>query len=75
MKTVPATEFKAHCLGLLEEVNQNRETLVVTKRGRPVARVVPYVAGDEAETNPLKGSVLFEGDLIAPVDVEWEAGR
>jgi len=75
MKTVPATEFKTHCLALLEEVNKSREPLVVTKHGRPVARVVPYVAEGEGEDNPLKGSVVFEGDIVSPLDVEWEVAR
>jgi prevent-host-death family protein len=75
MKTVPATEFKIHCLALLEQVNQSREPLVVTKHGRPVVQVVPYVAADEGEANPLKGSVVFEGDIVSPLDVPWEAAR
>jgi prevent-host-death family protein len=70
MKTVPATEFKTHCLSLLNEVANNRETLVVTRHGKPIARIVPY-ATDQDE-NPLKDSVAFETDLVEPIDEPWD---
>lgn len=41
MRSIPASRFKAQCLALLDEVAEKRETLVVTKRGKPVAHVVP----------------------------------
>lgn len=73
MKTVPAGKFKAHCLALLDEVEKTRETVVVTMYGRPVARVIPYSFSAESRGNPLKNSIVFERDLIAPIDVEWKA--
>jgi len=69
---IPAGEFKAHCLRLLEEVARTGSSFVVTKRGRPVARVVP-VAGNEPPS--LAGSILEEGDLISPVGETWESDR
>ena len=72
MKVVPAGKFKTHCLALLDEVGQTHETIVVTKYGKPVARVVPYTLSESAE-NPLKNSVVFEEDLVSPIDVEWDA--
>jgi len=67
-RIVPAGEFKARCLALLDLVSETGEELVVTKRGKPVARVVP------AEEPPsLSGSVVWEGDLIAPIDEDWRA--
>ncbi len=71
MKTIPATEFKTRCLALLSEVAENHETLIVTKHGKPVARVLPYVA--QSDVNPLKDSVLFETDLVSPIDDAWDA--
>jgi len=53
-KTIPASEFKAKCLALLDEVAQTKETLVVTKRGKPVAHVVPV-----EEPRSLIGSVTY----------------
>jgi len=69
MRTIPAGEFKATCLALLDEVAENGETIVVTKRGKPVARVVPL-----EPPRPLKGSVSFlvsDEELIAPLFEGW----
>jgi len=69
-KRIPAGEFKAKCLGLLDEVEARGRSFVVTKRGRPVARVVPLVS-----QRKLLGSVLHEEDIMSPVDVTWDAER
>jgi prevent-host-death family protein len=71
VKKVPATAFKTRCLAWLSEVAENHDTIIVTKHGKPVAQVVPYTT-DEA-VNPLKGSVLVETDLVAPLDETWDA--
>jgi prevent-host-death family protein len=71
---VPAGEFKAKCLALLDEVDATGRTFVVTKRGRPVARVVPLAS--TASAGSLIGSLLEEdADLLAPIPVRWEAAR
>jgi prevent-host-death family protein len=71
-RLVPAGEFKAKCLALFDEVEGRRLTLVVTKRGRPVARVVPLSSD---EPGSLRGSVLHEHDLISPVGAKWNVHR
>ena len=73
MKTVPAGKFKAQCLAMLDEVAQTHETVVVTKYGKPVAQIIPYVADKTADQYPLKGTVVFEENIVDPVDVEWES--
>ena len=69
-KTIAAGQFKAKCLGLLEQVSKNREILIVTKYGRPVAKVVPI---DDAEPASLRGSVRYHGDIVAPAGEVWNA--
>lgn len=70
--TIAAGEFKSKCLKLLDEVAEQRKTLVITKHGKPVAQVIP--APHEGDfVGSMKGSVLWEGDIISPIDVEWEA--
>jgi prevent-host-death family protein len=69
-KSIPAGEFKARCLALLDRVAETGQELVVTKRGRPVARLLPVEA-----PRPLKGSVVWEGDLVSPIEEEWGADR
>jgi prevent-host-death family protein len=71
--TIPAGEFKAKCLKLIDEVAEKRKPLVITKRGKPVARLVPEPRGKQKLFGSMKGSVLWEGDIISPIDVEWEA--
>ncbi len=70
---VPATAFKDSCLQLIDRVRQTREEIVVTKHGRPVAKLVAF----EEDTRPifgsLAGSVTIHGDIIEPVDEEWDA--
>lgn len=71
--TISASEFKAKCLALLDEVAATGRELVVTKRGKPVARLVPA-----EPPKPLAGSVrilVSEEELIAPLDLEWDAER
>ncbi len=72
-RTIKASEFKAKCLALLDDVAEKRETLIVTKRGKPVARIVP------AEDPPsLLGTVkvLMSEDEFVRGGIDWgELGR
>jgi prevent-host-death family protein len=74
-KRVPATEFKAHCLALLEEVRETRQALLVTRHGRPVVEICPYVPKDPQHANPLRGSIIFQGDLISPIEGTWDSAQ
>ena len=68
MKSVAVSEFKSHCLSLLEDVARTGEPILVTKRGKPLARIM--ASGNSAVARPqdtLRGSVSYEGDLLAPV--------
>jgi prevent-host-death family protein len=73
-RIIPAGEFKQRCLALLDQVEQTGVPIVVTKRGRPVARVVPT----EEPANPLKGSIRIltdnEEDLFSVGEV-WDVER
>lgn len=73
MKTVSAGVFKTHCLALITEVAQSRESVVVTKYGKPVAKLVPFDSSKDIDEKPLRGSVTFLGDVISPIDEEWQA--
>ena len=70
-RTVAAGEFKARCLALLDEVAERGETLVVTKHGKPVAKVVPI----ELSKQTLRGSVVRETDLLSPIKAAWDADK
>lgn len=63
---IAAGEFKAKCLKLLDEVAESGESLVITKRGKPVARLVP-MPGSRDLFGALAGSVLREDDIVSPI--------
>jgi antitoxin (DNA-binding transcriptional repressor) of toxin-antitoxin stability system len=58
---------------VLDEVAEKRETLVITKHGKPVAQVVPMPVKQTDIVGSMKGSVTILGDIISPIDVEWDA--
>lgn len=70
---VPAGEFKAKCLAILDEVSATRRSVVITKRGKPVARLVPVEAPDAFAS--LRGSVLDETDVVSPLHDAWGTDR
>jgi len=74
-KTIPAGEFKAKCLKLLDQVAETREPIIITKHGKPVAEIVPLPAKRVDIVGAMKGSVLWEGDIISPLEDEWEANK
>src|SRR5450631_2937686 len=78
MKSVAVSEFKAHCLSLLEDVARTGEPILVTKRGKPLARVTP--SGNTNALSPqdtLRGTVEILGDVLEPVVplTAWNAAR
>jgi prevent-host-death family protein len=71
IRTISASQFKAQCLAMLDQVAATGEEIVVTKRGQAVARVSPVT-----EPESLRGSVTFnvsDEELLEPLDVEWNA--
>ncbi len=67
---ITATEFKAKCLRLLDEVNETGEVLEISKHGKPVARLMPIQS--EAPWAKLRGMGRFKGDAFAPAIEESE---
>ena len=68
---VTATQFKARCLALLDEVADSGSELVITKRGKPVARVV--AVDPEASLLGTVTQLVGDEELIAPIDETWDA--
>jgi prevent-host-death family protein len=74
--TIAAREFKAKCLKLLDEVAEKREPPIITKHGKPVAQLVPLPADDWVDPfGALRGSGVIVGDIISPLEDEWEANQ
>jgi len=72
-RAITATQFKAKCLGLLDEVAATGEDLIVTKHGHPVARVVAIVP--PASLLRSVTQLVSDDELIAPLGEAWDAER
>ena len=75
MRRMAAGKFKAQCLSLLDAVEATGEPLVITKRGRPVAKVVPFEGENRDIFGFMAGKARAVGDIESPIPVEWEVTR
>lgn len=79
MESIAISRFKATCLGLLERVRKTGQPILVTKRGKPIAQVLPPPAPESAKKSAfgcMRGTSEQLGDIVAPVSEEdWEVLR
>jgi len=77
MKTMAAGEFKAKCLKVMDRVNKTREPILITKKGRPVAKLVPADTTSDDFLGSLAGVMQIVGDVESPVEPPeaWESLR
>ena len=73
MQTIKASEFKAKCLQLMDEVNQTGEEIIVTKHGKPVSKLVPFAPPVKSLFATHKSYVCSMDSLIEPVAENWDA--
>lgn len=73
VRTITASEFKAKCLKLMDEIAETGAELVITKNGHPVSRLVPYRERLKAPFGRDRDIIKIHGDIIEPMDVGWEA--
>ncbi len=74
METLSVSKFKATCLSVLEQVKTKKKRVRITKRGVPIAEIVPV--NTKEKIVPLKAAVTFMGDIVSPVAQEdWEAQK
>jgi prevent-host-death family protein len=67
-RSIAVRDFETKCISLVDEVAATGETVILTKAGEPIAKIVPI-----RKPRPLLGSVLWEGDIVSPVDESWDA--
>ncbi len=78
MRTIAAGKFKANCLAIMDEVQKKRETVLITKRGKPVAKLIPAKSETKDDLfDSWKDKLKITGDIISPAfDLEeWEMER
>ena len=72
-RTMKASEFKAKCLALMDEIAKSGEEIVITKRGKPVAKLAPCEPEPVSWFGRDRDIIQIHGDITSPIDVEWEA--
>jgi prevent-host-death family protein len=70
---LPASQFKARCLELMDYVRDSGREIVITKHGEPVAKLVPVAPSARDIFGYLKGTVTYHGDIVAPTGERWNA--
>ena len=75
MKKMPAGAFKVHCLAIMDEVQAKRETVIITKYGKPVAKLVPVKEDTDEIYNFLAGKGSVAGDVVSPARSSEEWGE
>ncbi len=75
MKAMPAAKFKAHCLRVMDRVQATGVPVLITKRGKPVAKLVPVDESRSEIFDSLKGKIEILGDIVSPVvpAEDWDA--
>jgi prevent-host-death family protein len=72
MESLSVSKLKATCLSVLDDVKKQKKRVIITKRGKPIAEIIPYT--NNKKDIPLRDTVTFMGDIISPVaDEDWEA--
>jgi len=74
MKTIAAGSFKVHCLAIMDEVQSKRQAVLITKRGKPVAKLVPVEKEKDDIFGFLKGKGKITGDVVSPILTPGEWG-
>jgi prevent-host-death family protein len=74
-RMIKTSEFKTKCLALVSEVERTGHGVVITRNGKPIAELVPHRRRQRKAKalGLLKDSLFVTGDIISPIDVEWEA--
>jgi prevent-host-death family protein len=72
MKTVKIHEAKARLSGLVKDVERRDQTVVLSRYGKPVARIVPYRPHKRTKIDSRLSRIRYTGDLTAPTEEEWE---
>ena len=71
VRTIKASEFKARCLKLMDEVAESGEEIVITKHGRPVSKLAPYREKPKLPFGRHRDKIRILGDIVSPMPAEW----
>ncbi|MDE3045661.1 MAG: type II toxin-antitoxin system Phd/YefM family antitoxin [Verrucomicrobiota bacterium] len=72
---IQAGKFKARCLKLMDKVHRTKRKIIITKRNKPIAQLVPIEEDSGHLFGRMKGTIRIVGDILSPIDEVWDAGR
>ena len=74
MKTMAISQFKTHALKVIDQLSQNNESIIVTKRGKPLALITPYANSTKRiKPGQISDTLVFEEDIVSPLGEDmWE---
>lgn len=72
---IAISEFKAHCLEILKDLETSKNSIIITKRNKPIATVSPFLKNKTSIFGSLKSKAEIKGNIIAPVDSIWEVEK
>ena len=75
MKNIKASEFKAKCLKLMDDVAKTGEEILITKNGKAISKLVPYRDPKQSLFGIHAGKLTVYGDILAPVGEKWNADK
>ena len=70
---IQAGKFKARCLKLMDKVHRTKKRIIITKRNKPIAQLVPIEEESGSLFGKMKGTIHVVGDILAPIDESWDA--
>ncbi len=70
---IQAGKFKAKCLKIMDKVQRTKRKVIITKRNKPIAQLVPIEEDSSSLFGKMKGSIHVIGDIISPIDEVWDA--
>lgn len=72
---IKAGEFKSKCLSIMERVKKNKKRIIITKRNKPIAQLLPIEEKVVLAYGCMKGTVEILDDILSPIDEVWDADR
>ncbi len=72
---IQAGKFKAKCLKLMDKVHRTKRKIIITKRNKPIAQLMPIEEESTKLFGKMKGTIRIVGDIIEPIDEVWDASN
>ena len=72
--TIAISQFKSHCLEIIDKLQNNQETIIITKRDKPIAKVEAIMMKSNSSLfGILKNKAEIKGDILEPINEKWDA--